>query len=308
MPFSRRFSRKAAKARREFINRINNAFAALRLCVRFIIWPQGHLDVAENPAYYLRHLLNQRNLRAPKTSTFCAFPFPIVNSHQNCLRMNIVGQIKPLVTDAIKDLYGVEITPEQLTVSNTKPEFEGDYTIVLFSLVKSLKKSPEALGKELGEKLLAMNASLFSSFNVIKGFLNLTVVDQYWWTFLQDNYGNPSFGKLADNEQKVIVEYSSPNTNKPLHLGHLRNNFLGWSVAEILKETGHTVFKTTILNDRGIHICKSMVAWQLFANGATPQSTGIKGDHFVGDYYVLFGNELKKQVEKVIHTTGIRFS
>ena len=214
--------------------------------------------------------------------------------------MNIVGQIKPLVTDAIKDLYGVEIPGEQLTVSNTKPEFEGDYTIVLFSLLKSLKKSPEALGKELGERLIGMNPGLISSFNVIKGFLNLTIGDQYWWSFLQENYGNPAFGKLADNKQKVIVEYSSPNTNKPLHLGHLRNNFLGWSVAEILKETGHTVYKTTILNDRGIHICKSMVAWQLFSNGATPQSTGIKGDHFVGDYYVLFGTELKKQVEKGI--------
>ena len=130
--------------------------------------------------------------------------------------------------------------------------------------------------------------------------MNLTISDKFWTGIVHTHYNEIDFGKKKANGQKVIVEYSSPNTNKPLHLGHLRNNFLGWSVAEILKTCGHTVFKTAILNDRGIHICKSMVAWQLYANGATPASTGIKGDHFVGDYYVLFGTELKKQVEQLV--------
>ncbi|MFI5129399.1 MAG: arginine--tRNA ligase, partial [Chitinophagales bacterium] len=181
-------------------------------------------------------------------------------------------------------------------------EFEGDYTLVLFSFVKQLKKSPEQLGKEIGELLLKNNPELFSSYNVIKGFLNLVVADRYWLDFLQSNYSNRSPGVRPSVNKTIIVEYSSPNTNKPLHLGHLRNNFLGWSVAEILKVTGHKVIKTAIMNDRGIHICKSMVAWQRFGNGATPDSTGIKGDHFVGDYYVLFGTELKKEVETLMAT------
>jgi arginyl-tRNA synthetase len=214
--------------------------------------------------------------------------------------MNIVSTIKPLVSKAIKDLYSVELPESELTINITKPEFEGDYTIVLFSFVKQLKKSPEQLGQELGKALVENNASLFKSYNVIKGFLNLVVVDNYWLHFLQQNFADTSFGSRADNQQRVIVEYSSPNTNKPLHLGHLRNNFLGWSVAEILKRSGYTVFKTAIMNDRGIHICKSMIAWQLFANGATPDSAGIKGDHFVGDYYVLFGAELKKQTAPIL--------
>src|SRR5688572_25417127 len=217
--------------------------------------------------------------------------------------MGIVNTIKPIIVKALQDLYGQDpiaarFQEADLTINLTKPEFEGDYTLVLFSFVKQLKKSPEQLGNEIGEYLIRENKALFTSFNVIKGFLNLVITDLYWNRFLHQSYRDKRLGHRAPNEHKVIVEYSSPNTNKPLHLGHLRNNFLGWSVAEILKETGHTVFKTTILNDRGIHICKSMVAWQLFANGATPQSTGIKGDHFVGDYYVLFGTELKKQVEQ----------
>lgn len=218
--------------------------------------------------------------------------------------MGIVSQIKPLFSAAVKDLYGYETSEKDLTISITKPEFEGDYTIVLFSFVKLLKKSPEQLGQELGIYLLAQHASLFTKFNVIKGFLNLTVADSFWTGFLNIAYGDKSFGKQASNGQRVMVEYSSPNTNKPLHLGHLRNNFLGWSVAEILKTTGHSVTKTAILNDRGIHICKSMVSWLHFANGATPESTGIKGDHFVGDYYVKFGVEQKKEME-VLMTDGM---
>ncbi len=197
-------------------------------------------------------------------------------------------------------MYELDFKPEDLTINITKPEFEGDYTVVLFSFVKQLKKSPEQLGKELGDALLKANPELFKNHNVIKGFLNLTIDDSYWLGVLEKEYSNKTFGHGPSKSRKVIVEYSSPNTNKPLHLGHLRNNFLGWSVAEILKTTGNVVFKTSILNDRGIHICKSMVAWQLFANGATPATTGIKGDHFVGDYYVQFGVEHKKQVEQLV--------
>ncbi len=214
--------------------------------------------------------------------------------------MSIVNRIKPLVVKALKDLYGVELAASELTINTTKPEFEGDYTIVLFSFVKQLKKSPEQLGNELGAELTKNHPGFFKAYNVIKGFLNLTIDDSYWVAFLRQTYADKLYGRKPSNSERVIVEYSSPNTNKPLHLGHLRNNFLGWSVAEILKMSGYTVFKTAIMNDRGIHICKSMVAWKRYAKGATPDSTGIKGDHFVGDYYVMFGTELKKEVEPIL--------
>ena len=214
--------------------------------------------------------------------------------------MSIVNNIRSLLKTTLKDLYDQDFREEELTINLTKPEFEGDYTIVLFSFVKQLKRSPEQLGKEIGENLVSEHAVLFSSYNVIKGFLNLVVKDNYWMNFLFQTFNDKNPGLRADNGQRVIVEYSSPNTNKPLHLGHLRNNFLGWSVAEILKLTGHTVFKTAILNDRGIHICKSMVTWQQLGEGKTPASEGVKGDHFVGDYYVLFGQEHKKQMELLI--------
>jgi arginyl-tRNA synthetase len=214
--------------------------------------------------------------------------------------MDIAGKIKTIAAKALKDLYDFSIPEADLTINTTKPEFEGDYTLVLFSFIKQLKKSPEQSGNELGKYLVDNNSSLLTTFNVIKGFLNLTVSDNYWNGFLQSNYNKEKFGTKPSNGKKVMVEYSSPNTNKPLHLGHLRNNFLGWSVAEILKANGYDIVKTCIANDRGIHICKSMIAWQLFANGATPESTGMKGDHFVGDYYVLFGNEHKKQAEQLV--------
>jgi len=214
--------------------------------------------------------------------------------------MGIVSAIQPAVSQALVKLYNAEIKASDILISETKPEFEGDYTVVLFSFVKSLKKSPEQLGKELGEELMHSHSEFVVSFNVIKGFLNLTVSDNYWKQFLHTNFSNTDYGKQSSRNKKVMVEYSSPNTNKPLHLGHLRNNFLGWSIAAIFKQNGYEVVKTCIANDRGIHICKSMIAWQLFGNGATPQSTGMKGDHFVGDYYVRFGNELKKEVEKLV--------
>lgn len=215
--------------------------------------------------------------------------------------MSIVPEIKVNVAAVLKELYGIETTDSELTINSTKPEFEGDYTLVLFSFVKSLKKSPEQLGNEIGDALVKAHPALFTGYNLIKGFLNLTVADSYWISFLQSNYDKARFGSKPPNGQNVMVEYSSPNTNKPLHLGHLRNNFLGWSVAQILKESGYEIIKSCIVNDRGIHICKSMIAWQKFANGATPQSTGVKGDHFVGEYYVKFNDAYKAEVDQLIN-------
>jgi len=219
--------------------------------------------------------------------------------------MSIINQIKPLVLRELINLYGTDpvaagFSEADLTITATKPEFEGDYTLVLFGLVKQLKRSPEQLGKEIGEALVKTNPELITAFSIIKGFLNLTIADSYWTDLLQSNFSNSHFGRKPANGQKVMVEYSSPNTNKPIHLGHLRNNFLGWSVAQVLKESGYETIKSCIVNDRGIHICKSMIAWQQFANGATPDSTHTKGDHFVGEYYVRFNDAYKKQVEELV--------
>ena len=210
--------------------------------------------------------------------------------------MSIVKQIQEATVKTLSSTFNEAFSEKDFQINQTKPEFEGDYTIVLFSLVKLLKKSPEEIGNELGNALLKDFPHLFSAFNIIKGFLNLNITNSFWIALLQKNHNDICYGKHAMNGKKVMVEYSSPNTNKPLHLGHLRNNFLGWSVAEILKANGYDVLKSCIVNDRGIHICKSMIAWQLFANGATPLTTQKKGDHFVGDYYVLFNDEYKKQV------------
>lgn len=214
--------------------------------------------------------------------------------------MSVVSTIKAVAAKAINELYRFSIEESAVQINATKPEFEGEYTIVLFSFVKQLKKSPEALGQELGQYLVENNKDLFTGFNVIKGFLNLSIASDYWIDFLHKEYNNQRFGITAQTGRKVMVEYSSPNTNKPLHLGHLRNNFLGWSGAEILKATGNQVIKTCIVNDRGIHICKSMIAWQKHANGMTPDMAGIKGDHFVGDYYVMFENDLKMEAAVVM--------
>jgi arginyl-tRNA synthetase len=214
--------------------------------------------------------------------------------------MSVVEQLQKSTVKSLTALFGQAFTEKDFQVNQTKPEFEGDYTVVLFSLVKSLKLSPDDIGNKLGKHLIENNPALFTQYNIIKGFLNLTVADAYWMGVLQKNYNDECFGKKQMNGKRVMVEYSSPNTNKPLHLGHLRNNFLGWGVAEIFKASGYEVIKSCIVNDRGIHICKSMIAWQLFANGATPQSTNTKGDHFVGEYYVKFNDEYKKQVEELI--------
>lgn len=214
--------------------------------------------------------------------------------------MSIVTHLQSAASESLTALYSQPFTNHDFQVNETKPEFVGDYTVVLFSLVKNLKKSPEVIGKELGEHMVKNYPSVFSAYNVIKGFLNLTITDEYLTELLNKNYNDVCFGKHKMNGKKVMVEYSSPNTNKPLHLGHLRNNFLGWSVAEILKANGNEVVKSCIVNDRGIHICKSMIAWQKFGNGETPQTNNTKGDHLVGKYYVRFNDEYKKEIEELI--------
>jgi arginyl-tRNA synthetase len=212
----------------------------------------------------------------------------------------ITDKIRHSVGIALKEIYGVEFPSSSLTITATKPDFEGEYTVVLFSLVKQLKASPDELGKAIGEALIKKEPGVYASYNIIKGFLNFSITDEYWLEFLNKNYKDIAFGQQPSNGRTVMVEYSSPNTNKPLHLGHLRNNFLGWSVAEILKESGHKIIKSCIVNDRGIHICKSMVAWKNYANGETPASTGMKGDHFVGAYYVKFNDVYKQEVSDLV--------
>ena len=221
--------------------------------------------------------------------------------------MSIVNSIQKSVTESLQVLYDQPFTERDFQVNQTKPEFEGDYAVVMFSLVKTLKLSPDTIGGQLGKHLVENYPGIYSRFNIIKGFLNLTIAEDWWIALLQANYQNACYGKKDVNGQKVMVEYSSPNTNKPLHLGHLRNNFLGWSVSEILKANGYEVIKSCIVNDRGIHICKSMIAWQLFAGGATPASSHTKGDHLVGKYYVQFNEEMKRQMNPIlekIYSTG----
>jgi arginyl-tRNA synthetase len=214
--------------------------------------------------------------------------------------MMIIPILQKAAQQSIEALYGLKPTDYSFQINETKPEFEGDYTIVLFALLKTIKKSPEQLGQEIGTHIIENNKDIFIAFNVIKGFLNLTVADSFFTNLLNRYYNDICYGKKEMNGKKVMVEYSSPNTNKPLHLGHLRNNFLGWSIAEIYKANGYEVIKSCIVNDRGVHICKSMIAWQRFGNGATPQSTHTKGDHFVGDYYVKFNDAYKQEVEELV--------
>ena len=208
--------------------------------------------------------------------------------------------IKKVLEQVIQDSLGIAVAEEELIIQRTKTEFEGDYTLVLFGLVKKYKLNPEQIGSSIGEAACQKEPQLFKSYNLLKGFLNFSIQDQCLVDFLGTTYSNPQFGKAPVHAKRVMVEYSSPNTNKPLHLGHLRNIFLGWSIAELLKERGYVVTKSCVVNDRGIHICKSMIAWELFAQGATPTTTGQKGDHFVGDYYVKFNEAHKVQIEEGI--------
>lgn len=198
--------------------------------------------------------------------------------------------------EAVNVLYNSTIEASQLALQETRKEFEGQLTLVVFPVTRYSKKSPEVTGSEIGAYLQEQIAEI-SAFNVIKGFLNLSFSDAYWINLLNSEIANDSFGIFPANGKRLMVEYSSPNTNKPLHLGHVRNNLLGYSVAEILKAYGYDVVKANLVNDRGIHICKSMLAWQRFGNGETPESTGLKGDHLVGKYYVVFDKAYKQEID-----------
>ena len=200
--------------------------------------------------------------------------------------------------EAVKALYNTELKHTEVSLQETRKEFEGDITVVTFPLTRISKKSPEQTGTELGQYLVD-NIEHVSKFNVIKGFLNLSLSDTYLLHIYKENISKDGFGQFSANGKKVMVEYSSPNTNKPLHLGHVRNNLLGYSVAEILAANGYEVIKANLVNDRGIHICKSMLAWQKFGNAETPESSGQKGDHLVGKYYVIFDKKYKKQIDEL---------
>lgn len=214
--------------------------------------------------------------------------------------MNVESIISDWCLTGTQALYGNEIAPSHIQIQKTKKDFEGDYTLIVFPFLKLAKKSPEAIGQEVGEYLLA-NIREVSAYNVIKGFLNISLTPEFWANRLNSAMSVPNFGFAEPNSGKAImVEYSSPNTNKPLHLGHVRNNLLGNAVSKILKASGKKVYMVNLVNDRGIHICKSMIAWNLFGNGETPQSSGKKGDHLVGDYYVRFDKELKLQVKELV--------
>ena len=215
--------------------------------------------------------------------------------------INIETFIQDVVARAAQELYG---TSDNIQIQKTRKEFEGDYTVVVFPLLRASRKSPEATATELGEKIVAMTPEI-KSFNVIKGFLNLAIDPSFWGARFSEIIEAENYGFAPASGRTIMIEYSSPNTNKPLHLGHIRNNLLGYSVATILKANGHNVIKVNLVNDRGIHICKSMLAWQLYGGGETPASSGMKGDHLVGKYYVEFDKHYKQQVKELVAEKGI---
>ncbi len=215
--------------------------------------------------------------------------------------MNIEALISKAAGEAVKALYGMEASEKMLQLQKTRSEFEGNLTLVVFPFVKAAKKSPEQTGQEIGEYLV-QNCSAIEKFNVVKGFLNLSIGDGAWVQLLEAIDKDDNFGMkhATDDSPLVMIEYSSPNTNKPLHLGHVRNNLLGWSLAQIMEANGNKVVKTNIVNDRGIHICKSMLAWQKWGNGETPESSGKKGDHLIGDYYVAFDKHYREEIKELV--------
>lgn len=216
--------------------------------------------------------------------------------------MQLFEDIKISVIEAVQNVFGETVDDANIAVQHTRKDFDGDVTIVVFPLLRISKKSPEETGEVLGS-FLVKNVAIVSGFNVVKGFLNLIITDSYWVNLLREIHANGSFGIETSNSGKTImVEYSQPNTNKPLHLGHLRNNMLGYSLANILKANGHKVIKANIINDRGIHICKSMLAWMRWGNGETPESTGMKGDHLVGKYYVEFNTHYKAEIKELVNS------
>ena len=214
--------------------------------------------------------------------------------------MNIHKEITTAVLKVVKELYGAELPEKMVQLQNTKEGFEGNLTLVVFPFLKISKKKPEDTAQEIGEQLLK-ETSVVADFNVVKGFLNLVVSQEAWISLLNDINADADFGykKTTEDSPLVMIEYSSPNTNKPLHLGHVRNNLLGWSLAQIMQANGNRVVKTNIVNDRGIHICKSMLAWLKWGNGETPESSGKKGDHLIGDYYVLFDKHYREEIAEL---------
>ncbi len=214
--------------------------------------------------------------------------------------MTIEQKIQQAAAEAVKILYGFEASEKMLQLQKTRSEFEGNLTLVTFPFVKVAKKAPEAVGAEIGDYLVK-ESGVVSAYNVVKGFLNLSISDEAWTELLSAIDADEHYGekKADDNSPLVMIEYSSPNTNKPLHLGHVRNNLLGWSLAQIMQANGNRVVKTNIVNDRGIHICKSMLAWLKWGNGETPESSGKKGDHLIGDYYVAFDKHYREEVKEL---------
>ena len=214
--------------------------------------------------------------------------------------MSLESKITVLAKQAVKALYDIDATDEQIQLQKTRPEFEGNITLVVFPFVKLARKAPQVVATEIGEKLKADVSGLIASYNAVQGFLNLVIDDTFWVKQLEAIDADTNYGRQPDRNQLMMVEYSSPNTNKPLHLGHVRNNLLGYSIAKIQEENGWKVVKTNIVNDRGIHICKSMLAWLKFGNGETPETSGKKGDHLIGDYYVRFDKEYKAQIAELM--------
>ena len=213
--------------------------------------------------------------------------------------MTIEQTLSSLVIKAVKALYDIDAAPQQVQLQKTRPEFEGNITVVVFPFVKAARKAPAQVAAELGQWLVE-NGQIISTFNAVQGFLNLSISDAFWLEQLRDMATNKHYGDSTEKRGLMMVEYSSPNTNKPLHLGHVRNNLLGYSIAQIQEANGWQVVKTNIVNDRGIHICKSMLAWLKFGNGETPETSGKKGDHLIGDYYVRFDKEYKAQVAELV--------
>ena len=216
--------------------------------------------------------------------------------------MEIADKIMKAVQAVIEELYGQQVPEKMVQLQETRAEFEGQLTLVVFPFLKMSKKAPEATAQEIGECLVAKVPEVISKFNVIKGFLNLTINPAQWIELLESIQQNPTFGFTPVTEQSplVMIEYSSPNTNKPLHLGHVRNNLLGWALANVMQANGNKVVKTNIVNDRGIHICKSMLAWLKYGNGETPETSGKKGDHLIGDYYVAFDKHYREEVKELV--------
>ncbi len=214
--------------------------------------------------------------------------------------MNIEAQLSQAVIEAVKALYGTDIKPEQVTLQKTKKEYEGHLTLVVFPLLRISRKKPDATAQEIGQ-WLEEHTPLVSAFNAIGGFLNLTIAPAVWVSLLEEISADPDYGitKPTDKSPLVMIEYSSPNTNKPLHLGHVRNNLLGWALSNVIEACGNRVVRTNIVNDRGIHICKSMLAWLKWGNGETPQTSGKKGDHLIGDYYVAFDKHYRAEVKEL---------